>query len=292
MHWLGALPCLFQPRSFLIHNLRVPLRRVPLLSMTRMHFLRRRLRSCICWRCNVGPRPFAMSGHTRGSPLMSSAMARQRQLLAKAAAKALLSTALPDTLWQAQEQQVLPWLWTALGVSLDCCPGCCQGCRPFYGACLEPGAAFQLYQTGGVGRAGFPHCHLQCSVPLFHGPARICCSANAAARWRSEWLARDQTRAHGSPRHRAFLCAIEPCSSGAARGAGLVCPQYPDWMGWPVPLFWDPKAFSILEQSRALCALWCLWVTVPLPRTRSRSGDLGGRASPRLCARPRPPASR
>ena len=33
---------------------------------------------------------------------------------AKAAAKALLSTALPDTLWQAQEQQVLPWLWTAL----------------------------------------------------------------------------------------------------------------------------------------------------------------------------------
>ena len=74
------------------------------LSMTRMHFLRRRLRSCICWWCNVGPRPFAMSGHTRGSPLMSSARARQRRLLG----------ALPDTLWQAQEQQVLPWLWTAL----------------------------------------------------------------------------------------------------------------------------------------------------------------------------------
>ena len=110
-----------------------------------------------------------------------------------------------------------------------------------YGACLEPGAAFQLYQTGGVGRAGFPHCHLQCSVPLFHGPTRICCSANAAARWRSDWL--QETRQELTGRHDTehFYVLSSPAHQGQLGVQAWFARNIP--IGWAgqVPPFLGPE---------------------------------------------------
>ena len=176
---------------------------------------------------------------------------------AKAAAKAFVCTPLPDTLCQAQAQQVLPWLWTAIGVSFDLPSGCSDGGMRDAARDIALPSGLPLSQvlpsdcTRPTEQVQLDFRFVTYNVLSLSSVAQRESVAAQLKHRSCSLIGFQEARQDLAGRHDAehYFVIASPAQQGQLGVQAWFARSIP--LGWAgqTPLFWDSRAFSVLVQT-------------------------------------------
>eukprot|EP00439_Symbiodinium_sp_Y106_P048541 s310_g6.t1 len=182
--------------------------------------------------------------------------------VAKASAKALLSTALPDTLNQAQAEDVLPWLWTALGVSQELPAACRNGVvQDAQGDCLSGLSLRQVWPPNDVANKVQVDLRLRLVTYNALSLATVAQRESVAGQLRRRnccvaGIQETRQEVEGRADNADFFVLASASQQGHLGVQAWFAKRAQ--IGWAgeTPLFWDSQSFSLVEHSpRSLLVL-------------------------------------